>query len=267
MVQQMYQRKIFKINSQMIIKAKMNLELSYPAAVKARQVITLADSQVLRWIDELKGIDRIKNKEEYDNAFKEIKSLKKEKDSAKNKRRIKKLYELIDEIQFVPEYLAVIMDKPEHMNKFDSGFKVNGLTYHRLVGTPNGVKKSTVIYSTIKSELNRRMENCRDIKVPLVPAKFEAYKALCCSASIPVTNTHRVLVVDDFETKFVEDFIELRDGENGGEPIMEYKTGELKLTATDGCGMMAIIKRCNTVRWSKTPKMVSVRIEVCNSTS
>lgn len=238
MVQQMYQRKIFKINSQMIIKAKMDLELSYPTAVKARQVITLADSQVLRWIDELKGVDRIKNKETYDDAFKEIKALKKEKDSAKNKRRIKKLYELIDEIQFVPEYLAVIMDKPEHMNKFADGFKVNGQTYRRLVGTPNGVKKSTVIYSTIKSELNRRMENCRDIKVPLVPAKFEAYKALCCSASIPVTNTHRVLVVDDVETKFVEDFIELRDGENGGEPIMEYKTGELKLTATDGCGMM-----------------------------
>ena len=238
MVQQMYQRKIFKINSQMIVKAKLDLELSYPAAVKARQVITLADSQVIRWIDELKGVDRIKNKEIYNNALIEIKALKREKDCAKNKRRIKELYELIDNIQFVPEYLAVIMDKPEHMNKFANGFKLNGQTYYRLVGTPNGVKKSTVIYSPIKSELNRRMENCRDVRVPIVPAKFEAYKALCCSASIPVTNTHRVLVVDDVETKFVEDFIELRDGDNGGEPVMEYKTGELKLTATDGCGMM-----------------------------
>ena len=190
----------------MIINSKMDLELSYPSAVKARQVITIADSQVLRWIDELKGTDRNKNKELYNNYLFEIKTLKKEKDSAKNKRRIKQLYELIDNIQFVPEYLAVVMDRPEHMNKFNDGFKINGLTYHRLVGTPNGVKKSTVVYTTIKSELNRRMENCRDVRVPLVPAKFEAYKALCCSASIPVTNTHRVLVVDDVETKFVEDY-------------------------------------------------------------
>lgn len=235
----MYQRKIYKVNSGDIVKAKLNYELDRPMAAKMNKIITLADSQVLRWIDELKGIDRIKNKETYDSALKEIKDLKKEKDSAKNRRRIKQLYQIIDDIQFVPEYLAVVMDKAEHMNKFANGFIMNGLTYHRLVGTPNGVKKSTVIYSSIKSELNRRMENSRDVKVPIVPAKFEAYKALCCSASIPVTNTHRVLVVDDLETSFVEDYIELRDGENGGEPIMEYKTGELNLNATDGCGMMS----------------------------
>lgn len=238
MVQQMYQRKIFKISSKDIIKAKMNYSISYPSAVKNRQVITLADSQVIRWIDNLKKIDREKNKEKYKSSFETIKKIKKEKDCAANKRKIKKLYEEIDEMQFIPEYLAVVMDKPDHINKLDKGFMVNGMTYQRLVGTPNGVKKSTVVYTTIKSELNRRMENGRDIKVPLVPAKFEAYKALCCSASIPVTNTHRVLVVDDLETHFMEDYIELRDDENGGEPIMEYKSGELKLTATDGCGMM-----------------------------
>lgn len=238
MVQQMYQRKIYKVNSGAIIKAKMDLVLPYNVAVKNRQVITLADSQVLRWIDELGNFDRDKKKNEYDTAINEIKKIKKEKSSAKNKRRIKELYKKIDDMQFVPEYLTVIMDKPEHIDKLDNGFKINGLTYKRLVGTPNGVKKSTVVYTTIRSELNRRMENCRDISVPLVPAKFEAYKALCCSASTPVTNTHRVLVVDDLETSFVEDYIELRDGEDGGEPIMEYKSGELKLNATDGCGMI-----------------------------
>lgn len=238
MVQQMYQRKIYKVNSGAIIKAKMDLVLPYSIAVKNRQVITLADSQVLRWIDELGNFDRDKKKNEYDTAINEIKKIKKEKSSAKNKRRIKELYKKIDDMQFVPEYLTVIMDKPEHIDKLDNGFKINGLTYKRLVGTPNGVKKSTVVYTTIRCELNRRMENYRDMSVPLVPAKFEAYKALCCSASTPVTNTHRVLVVDDLETSFVEDYIELRDGENGGEPIMEYKSGELKLNATDGCGMM-----------------------------
>ena len=53
MVQQMYQRKIYKVNSGAIIKAKMDLVLPYNIAVKNRQVITLADSQILRWIDEL----------------------------------------------------------------------------------------------------------------------------------------------------------------------------------------------------------------------
>lgn len=82
------------------------------------------------------------------------------------------------------------------------------------------------------------IENGRDQSVPLVPAKLEAYKALACSASTPVTIPNGVLVVEDCVTKFFDDYI-LLDDSIGDEPHMEYITGgEVELVDSDGYGLI-----------------------------
>lgn len=213
----------------------MNLNIDIDVARRNKEVISISDNQVIRWIDNINNIDREKTKLKYENNLKRIKSLKKE--SGKGS-VIKKLYKELDEIQFVPELINVVMNKASDIDKLKSGFQVNGKTYVRFIGSPNQVKKSTVMYTCIHDELNRLVENGRNPEYKIVPAKYEAYKALTLSGSYPVTNTDKILVVDDLITHFTEDVIVLDDSETD-EPVMKHKTMELELDESDGYGLIS----------------------------
>ena len=120
------------------------------------------------------------------------------------------------------------------------GFEVNGISYHRLLGTNGGIKNSTIVFVSdrLGDELRRRIENERNPEMKLVPAKLEAYRALTCSASIPVSMPRGILVVEDCETKFLSDYIYLND-ECDGEPEMELRQNqEVVLDESDGYGLI-----------------------------
>ena len=61
------------------------------------------------------------------------------------------------------------------------------------------LKNETIVFASDKLllELRKRIENGRDLNKEMVPAKFESYKALTCSGSIPVSMPKGVLVVKD----------------------------------------------------------------------
>lgn len=212
------------------------------------EVISLADSQMLRWIDELNGIT------DADERAREIKTrirrLRKEKNSPQNKREIRQLYRNLDELQFKPDYMCLIIDKEKDYYRACRGFSINGIRYKRLLGTNGGIKNSTIVFVSerLADELKRRVENGRDPNKELVTAKLEAYKALTCSASTPVSLPHGVLIVEDAETEFTSDIIYLTD-ECDGEPIMEPRKNELiRMDASDGFGLML---PCLAERWSE----------------
>lgn len=99
---------------------------------------------------------------------------------------------------------------------------------------------STIVFVSerLADELRRRIENDRDPNKELVTAKLEAYKALTCSASVPVSMPRGIAVINDCETTFLSDVTYLTD-ENDGEPEMEFRPQqEINLDASDGCGMM-----------------------------
>ncbi|MCQ2543409.1 MAG: RNA dependent RNA polymerase [Lachnospiraceae bacterium] len=235
MKQPLYPRYILKIQSKDILENKMNFAVDINTARKNKQIISISDNQVIRWIDTINNVDREKTKLKYENNLKKIKSLKKE--SGKGL-IIKELYKELDDIQFVPELINVVMNKASDIDKLKSGFQVNGKTYVRFIGSPNQVKKSTVMYTCMHDELNRLVENGRNPEYKIVPAKYEAYKALALSGSYPVTNTNRILVVDDLITHFTEDVIFLDDSETD-EPKMEHKTAEIELDESDGYGLIS----------------------------
>lgn len=202
------------------------------------ELISLADSQVLRWLDELNGIT------DADDKAREIKSkireLRREQSSLQNRRQIKKLYEQLDTIQFKPDYLCVIMDREKDYIRACKGFTINGIKYHRLLGTNGGVKNETIVFISDRhgDEIRRRINNGRDPEKELVAAKLEAYKALTCSASIPVSIPNGILVVNDCETQFLSDIIYIND-ELDGEPVMEERRNVLvDLNESDGYGLM-----------------------------
>ena len=203
---------------------------------------------MLRWIDELNGI------EDADHIAKDIKksikTLKKQPNSLQNRREIKRLYEKLDKEQNKLDYMCLIIDKEKDYRRACRGFTINEIKYVRLLGTNGGVKNKTIVFVSerLSKELITRINNGRDESIELIPAKFEAYRALTCSGSIPVSMPKGILVVNDCETEFYEDIISLNDA-NSDEPIMEYKKNEkVSLNESDGYGLML---PSLAERWSK----------------
>lgn len=193
---------------------------------------------MLRWIDELNGIT---DADERARDIKlRIKQLRKEPNSRQNSREIRNLYSELDTLQFKPDYMCLIIDKDKDYYRARRGFSINGIKYKRLLGTNGGIKNSTIVFVSerLSDELHRRVENNRDPQKELVTAKLEAYKALTCSASNPVSLPKGILIVDDAETTFKSDIVYLTD-EKAGEPEMkEIKDYQITLDASDGYGIM-----------------------------
>lgn len=247
--QQKTQQYCLKLHSSFL--AKYNWDLTLPIE-KARQtpgvVVSLADSQILTWINELNGT------ENYDSIAreikKEIKFIKKQKSTVENKNKIKELYKELYRVQFKEDYVCIIMDKKSDYDIANKGFKINGVEYRRLLTTTNGVKTATVVYTSVRlrDELKKRIENGRNTGVKLVPAKLGAYEALCSSASIPVSWPKGIIVVKDAFTKFKSDLINIDDSDVSKEPVVEFAAmQDVVNNASDGCSMMlpSLSKRWN----------------------
>ena len=232
------QKFIFKIHSGRLRTNRWKLTLTIDEARRNDEVISLADSQILRWIDELNGITDADKKAREIKL--KIKAIRREENCPQNRRAIRQLYKDLDALQFKPDYMCLIIDRDKDYYRACKGFTINGVKYTRLLGTNGGIKNSTIVFVSEKlaPELRRRVENGRDQSKALVTAKLEAYKALTCSASIPVSLPHGILIVDDAETEYLSDIIYLTD-EGDGEPLMEDRKDEpIKMDATDGFGLM-----------------------------
>lgn len=201
-------------------------------------IVALNDSQILRWICELNDIENLDY--EVSKLKREIKFIKKQPKSKENKDKIKELYDKLYSIQYQKDYFCMIMNSDKDYDRANQGFKINGYKYHRLLGTNGGIKKSTITYigENVFDEIVKRMDNCRDKTKPIIPAKLEAYQALICSGSIPVTQP-RILVVNDCNVMFKEDVIRISD-ECDGEPQLTYETDyEIDYCENDGYGLMS----------------------------
>lgn len=255
---QKIQQFIYKINSSLLKQNNWDLELSLSDARKIPGVVvSLADSQILTWINELNGT------EDYDSRAKQIKKdikeIKKQPNSDGNKKKVSEKYTELYDLQFKKDYLCVVFDKKSDYDTANNGFKVNGIAYKRLICTTNGVKTSSVVYAAdrfveyngqtinIHDELKRRIENGRNTSVKLSPAKYGAYESLAASASIPVSWPRSsdnkipggIIVVKDCIVHFKTNFIEIDDSDPTAEPKVTEKYNEdFENNMSDGCSMM-----------------------------
>lgn len=242
------QKYIYKLHSSRLRKERWKLTLPIEEARRNDEVISLADSQTLRWIDSLNGITdadanarRIKD---------EIRRVRTESNSVKNRRIIRNLYAELDNLQYKADYVCLIIDREKDYYRACKGFSINGVKYQRLLGTNGGIKNSTIVFvgESNADELKRRIANGRDMTKELVTAKLEAYQALTCSASTPVSFPKGIAVVNDCETSFLSDIVYLTD-ECDGEPMMELqKQQRVDMDASDGYGIML---PSLAERWSK----------------
>ena len=244
------QQFVLKINSTLLAKNNWDLILPLERARKVSGlVVSLGDSQILTWINQLNGTT------DYDieakRIKKEIKYLKKQPNCKENKKKIAELYKDLYDLQFKKDYVSLIIDKQKDYDRANEGFRINGISYKRLLCTTNGVKTSTVVYAserivndngnitTMVEALKRRIENGRDVTVPIVPAKLSAYEALCASNSIPVSWPKGIIVVRDCIIHFKSDIINITDKDGYKEPIVEFlENQDVSNNCSDGCSMM-----------------------------
>ena len=232
-------RYLFKLHSERLRRSRWKLEYPLEEALNTENIISLSDSQILRFIDELNGDTSEAREEEASYIKKEIKRLKKS-DSSKKDTLIANLYKRFYNLQFVPDYMCLIIDKMSDYNRANKGFSINGIKYHRLLGTNGGIKNSTIVYVSerLYPQLYERLCCGRNLEQKFVPAKLEAYQALICSGSIPVSMPKGIIVVPDCITHFTEDIIRVDDSQSD-EPIVEFlKDQEIELTESDGYGIM-----------------------------
>lgn len=232
-------RYLFKLHSERLRRSRWKLEYPLEEALNTEDIISLSDSQILRFIDELNGDTSEAREEEASYIKKEIKRLKKS-DSSKKDTLIANLYKRFYNLQFVPDYMCLIIDKMSDYDRANKGFSINGIKYHRLLGTNGGIKNSTIVYVSerLYSQLYERLCCGRNPEQKFVPAKLEAYQALICSGSIPVSMPKGIIVVPDCVTHFKEDIIRVDDSQSD-EPIVEFlKNQEIELTESDGYGIM-----------------------------
>lgn len=239
---------VYKIHSELLRKNNWNMELGLRDAIRSDSIVTLADSQVIRWIDQINGQDSNELQGEIQNIRRKIRALKREDNTSENTKRIQGLYFRLNNLMLIPEYFLLVIDSDKDYLRAVQGFIFNGMCFRRLVSTSNGVKTGVIVFmaefgrngSVMRDEVFRRIENDRDLTKEMIPAKLESYRGLTCSASIPVSNPKGVLVVPDTMVKFKGDYILLSDNPDGvGEPTYEEVVGgDCENNASDGFGLI-----------------------------
>lgn len=249
MEQKSVHRFIYKINSKRLKKAKWKLSLPLNVAMRTcpEAIVSLNESQCLRFIDEINGVKDLN--ERVRNIQSKIRSIKKQPKSHETKMLISNYYDILYNLQFQKDYVCVIMNSKSDYDRANQGFSINYgkvdgkdciIRYRRFLGTNGGIKNSTIVYvnEEIYPELKKRLDNGRDKKKELVPAKLEAYQALICSGSTPLPEPKGIIVVDDCITKFKEDVILINDAADG-EPLLTYENDyEIEHNDSDGFGLM-----------------------------
>lgn len=241
MKQKSCHRLIFKLHSKQLKAAKLDFHMGIVEAMLEYPecVVALSESQALRFIDEIRGVaDRneqariIKNK---------IKREKRKERTAQTGKEIAELYRSLYEIQYIADYVCIIMDSEKDYDLLNKkGFFINGRKFRRFLGTNGGIKNSTIVYISedIYPEMKSRLDNGRDMSKEFVPAKLEAYQALVCSGSTPIPQPNGIIVVQDCITHFLDNVITIDDSKTE-EPELLYVDGyEVERNNSDGFGLM-----------------------------
>lgn len=242
-----YFRFVLKITTEQLIESDWNLTMELDEAKKTGCLISLAESTCIRMIEDVVGVDREWSKEALGFYRGRISELRKQSRTTEQVRELRDLYKRCDAIQYLPEYVCLVCGNKAEFKKACKGFYLNGLRYERLVGTTGGVKNSTVVFlatttrngKPLLDEIRRRIDNGRDLTKEFVPAKFEAYRALVCSASSPLSDPYGVLVVDDCVTHFRSSFLRLADSESDEPELTFVEDEEVELIDSDGYGLMS----------------------------
>lgn len=230
---------IMKFSSSRLKKYKYDIKVTFNEAKQNKEIIAVSDSQMLRSIRDIRNTEI--DKDYLEILIQNRDELKKYKTSKNSFKELVKIQSKIDSMLFIPDYITVVMDELSHYKYiYKNGVKINGKTYKRLSCSAGQARVSTVVLcnTEIIDELEKRLNNDRDLTKKLAPSKFNAYFGLSSSATKKVSDP-KFIVVKDFSntTKFKTNFVTETDWDY--DDIVTKKEIEQEMNRTDGMGLIS----------------------------
>ncbi|WP_028562216.1 RNA dependent RNA polymerase [Paenibacillus pinihumi] len=233
------QHYIFKIHTTRLKNNDWSLNLTPEEARSNNEVVAVSDSQAISFVRELAG--HVLTEDKLEAVELRIRTIKQFKSGKASRQELVRLFQRLDELLFIQDYLFLVVDSHKDFDRANQGFLINGRQFHRLYGTANGVKKGTIVYVSdrVYAGLSKKINNGRNLSVPLVPAKLEAYKALASSASQPVTEPGGMIVAQDYVHTILADIVRIRDGDLKIPVLSEEIDYEVSFNINDGYGLIS----------------------------
>lgn len=233
---------IVKLNSSDLKYFKYTLEGDFDIFKKRDQIAAVADSQTLRLIRELTNKDV--DLEEIEKLYKKRDWLKKQESTQTASKEIAFLQRKINNAMFIPEYVTVTMSgNKQYEYLFEKGFEliIDGrrIHYKRLSCSAGQARVSTVVFcdSNIIDELERRLNNGRDMNFKIAPSKFNAYFGLYTSAT-KVVSEPNFCVVPDYENNLDVEVNYVTETDYDSDDLIDTRTVNLGFNRTDGMGLI-----------------------------
>ena len=230
---------VLKLNTSYLKKHKYKIDVLFNEAVSLNQIVSVGDSAVLREIRRLTNhnID-LEQIDEWFNLRKKIKQRQKSKENAK---LIGELTQKINDALYIPEYVSIVVDNTSHYEYINqNSLIINNKEYVRLLCSSGGARHNTVVF--IDKELYEPVDKfitngSHDFE--LSPAKYNAYYALCSSASIPVSWINFCVVPDCIITRKTKvEYVHESDKEGIDDTIQEEEI-ECEFNLWDGMGIIS----------------------------
>lgn len=253
-VKSLVNRQLFtlKFTSSKLKALDYEVTTTFDEAYSAGEVIALGDSQILRSMRDIRR--RTIDFEKVNRLYEEKALLKKRIDSRRNNaayvERLKEVRGKINRTMFVPDYITVVIEHTKHYDYiFANGIAVNGHKYYRFSCSAGQARVSTVVLCNeeIIDEMNRRLNNGRDMSKPIAPSKFNAYFGLSGSATYRVSEP-RFIVVKDYENVVSVKANYLTERDWSIDDTLEEKDVEMAMNRSDGMGL---ISPAQSEKWAK----------------
>lgn len=237
-----------KFKSSRLKEFGYEVDITFDEAKEFKEVIALADSQILRSIRDITKHNVKYDKVERLYSERKLcqKRLLKNKDVKFFSDRISEVQNKINRTMFIPNYITVVIEHTTHYDyMYNNGFSItiDGVKrdYRRVSCSAGQARISTVAFAStdIIDELKRRINNDRDINHKLAPSKFNAYFGLSGSATKRVSEP-KFIVVKDFEndTEFMANYVTETDWDKD-DTIEVKSTGKMSMNRTDGMGLIS----------------------------
>jgi len=266
-----------KMHSSRLKEFDYNINNNFNELKELKEIISLSDNQILRTIrditkqelnkDKIEYLIKLKNKFEIfmesftinykSPLYKKVKEMILN-EKYKNNNLVKKIYDnlninpYINQLQkiqdkiyrssYVEQYLVIVMDNTQQYDYlYHNGVYINGEKYVRLSCSASQARVSTVIFcnESILEEVDRRLNNGRDMNKKFSPSKYNAYYGLYGSSTKLVTEP-KFIVIKDFEniTSFDANFV-IENGWKVDDTVNVRHLENVKIDRTDGMGLIS----------------------------
>jgi len=228
---------VFKITTSQLRQDNYDINMNFIEARKSDKVISLGDSQMLRTLRNIKGINIDSEKIEF--LLSEKRRIKRRSHSQENLELLNQVEKELTDILFVPELVSVYVENKNHYKHIGkNGFMLNGKKYVRFACGAGQARRNNALFidESFEEKMYEVLNNNRE-DIEITPAKYNAYFSLSTSASLPVTSPYFCVVPDKevVRTERVEFIREV----DGGDDIVEKIDRKITFNLWDGQGIIS----------------------------